>query len=367
MNVIKTVTGFILFISIFLSCPLLRAEIKDGKGFTVAVYPFNDLRTRSLNLDIPAVLSSELAAEDFVELMPIEVVRKRIYDIEPSFLWTGKEGDVKEGGIAWRIEPLIVEEVRKRSSDYFINYSVYGDISEFSNRWRVDLFVVKESYFKELKTFSVSGEKGIPLSGRITSLAKDLSTWMKKEYALLRAEEEIRDYKGGLYSHNVAVKIIHTLSGSYPRSIPIHGLLLDLYLESPEAYEQEILKESGTIMEMIEGADKKDLRYLLSLDIDPFDSAARIREKEKNWKRSIDIRDRALQLFPFKKDLHKRKLGESSYFYAVQLEKRGSVREAVDYYGRAISLLDRSSEYLHPATERYNRLVKKTGNERHLR
>ena len=118
----------LLLIMIFLS----SVSASDNKNpFNIAIFPFNDVQSKSFDFKITSMLGNELLKYEFIRVLPVETVREKIYEIEPDVLWTEKQDLEKRGGILWTIEPFIREEIiETMSADYYV-YGDFNKINEF--------------------------------------------------------------------------------------------------------------------------------------------------------------------------------------------------------------------------------------------
>ncbi len=346
------ITLCILLILLSTSGVSFSASPEAGK-VSLAIFPFNDVRQNSLDMNIPAVLRSEFAGYGFIEIVPVEVIREKLYEIEPSFMWTGKEDSKKRGGILWKIEPKVVEKINERVTAQF---SLYGDLIRFGNKWRVDAFVIKEGESGPGRSFSLTGIKDEEIPVRLTEISKSIAAWLRKDNVLNEAEEDIRQYKGGMVSYpGVIVKMKKNIS-TVPESIPLRALLLDLYLEDKDTNREDILSDGLKIIDLLKQPENSDTRYLLSLALDPFDAVAGVYEKKQDWDNAIAIRDKALRVFPYNSELHRKGIGRNYYYIAKSFEEKGSREKAMESYKTAISYLQPSSGYFTQAMDGFDRL-----------
>jgi tetratricopeptide (TPR) repeat protein len=340
-------------LSILLSAAVSFPETVVPRTTSLAIFPFNDVNNTSLDMSIPSVLYEELSLYEFIKIVPVEVIREKVYEIEPSFLWTGVEGREKRGGILWRIEPSIVEEVNDRVDAQF---TVYGEIIRNGNKWTIEAFMAKKGDMRPDRTFRLTGMKGSGLNSKVKEMSVAIADILQREHVLKEAEEDIRQYLGGTYSYSDVIGKMKKHTESVPASIPVRALLLDLYLKDKTQNEKHILIEGQQIIGLMERADDNDTRYLLSLDLDPFDASAEVYEKRQSWEEAIYIRNSALRLFAFKAELHKKNLGRDHYFLARTLEENGINKKALENYTIAVTYLPSSSEYFRPAKDGFNRL-----------
>ncbi len=345
--------AFFVFLCLFVQGMLPQAADAHAEMVRIAVFPFNDIQSEAFDMNVAVVLRSELSRHDFIETVPVETIRERLYEIEPSYLWTEKRGRKKRGGILWRIEPEVVEEVRRKESS---DFSIYGDLTRFRSRWRVDAYVLEGSDLKPKTSFTTTGSRDEEIPDRLAVMAKEIVDWLMTGRVLDIAEEEIRHYMGGLYTYSVVLEKIKKHVDSFSESIPLHALLLDLYLKEKEKYQDEIIKAGLKIITLYDPSGEEDIRYLLSLNIDPFEVTARVYENKKDWNKAIDVRNNALKLFPYRVDNHKIALGKDHYLFALSLEKRGEKAKALENYRRALIYLPRFSEDYKQAKEGLNRL-----------
>ena len=349
--IVKNITSSIVivavlfFLSLFMPGADLQAESSGAKKIRVAIFPFNDLQSKSLNMGISSILKAGLSGYDYIETVPVEVVERKIYELEPSYLWTKREGSGDSAEIVWAIEPKIVEEVEEIVSAEF---SVYGDLIRFGSDWTVVAYILKEKDLNIRKSFTVNSSKEEEIPERLKEVSKKIAEWLKRENILNEAEEEIRRYMGGLYTHSVALEKIKSLADTVQESVPLHALLLELYLEKKKRYREKIIDEGLKIIDFYDPANDDDTRYLLSLNIDPYDAAADIYEGKRDWKSAIYLRHKARKLFPYMEDKHIAGLGRDYYFYAYSFEKKGDSARALENYRKAVT-------YLSPASEHYNR------------
>jgi hypothetical protein len=334
----------------------LRAEVFDGKKIRVAIFPFNDMQSESLNMGISSIIKAGLSGHDFIETIPLEVVEQKIYEIEPFYLWTKREGPVDSAGIVWAIEPKIVGEVEEVVS---AEYSIYGDLIRFGSEWTVVAHILKEKDLNIRKSFTVSSLKEEEIPESLKEVSKKIAAWLKRENIINEAEEGMRRYRGGLYTHSVTLGKIKSLADTVQESVPLHALLLELYLEKKEKYREKIIDEGLAIINLYDPANDDDTRYLLSLNIDPYDAAADVYEGKRDWKSAIYLRHKARKLFPYMTDRHIRGLGRDYYFYANSFEKKGDSARALENYKKAITYLDPASEHYKRARERIDSLNKK--------
>jgi len=336
----------------------LYAGTENGK-ISLAVYPFNDVRRNSLDMDIPLLLSAELSGYEFIEIVPVEVIREKLYEIEPQFMWTEKKDSVKRGGILWKIEQRIVEKINDAVN---ARYSLYGDLMSFGDRWRVDAFLAKEGETDPVRTLRFNGMNFDELPAKMTGISKSIAEVLKGESVLNTAEEDIRQYKGGMISHDMVISMMKKHISAVPESIPLRGLLLDLYLEDTEGNAGDILSAGLKIIGLMKETANADTRYLLSLALDPFDAVAAVYEKKQEWDNAVVVRDKALRSFSYNPELHKERIGRDYYFIAKSFEEKGSRKKALEHYKTAISYLQPSSGYFKEATDGIDRLIGNSNN-----
>ncbi len=111
------------------------------------------------------------------------------------------------------------------------------------------------------------------------------------------------------------------------------------------------MDEGLKIISLYDPSQEGDTRYLLSLSIDPFDAIAEVYEEEKAWENAIEIRNKALELFPYKPDSHKKGLGRDYYFFALSLKKEGYNAKALENYKKAMNYMSTSSKYFKQVKE----------------
>ena len=341
----------IAFIGLTAAVPLCAAP--DAGKVSLAIYPFNDVGQNSFDMNIPAVLHAEFSGYGFIEIVPVEVIREKLYEIEPLFMWTEKEDSMKRGGILWKIEPRIVEKINETVSAQF---SLYGDLTSFGDKWRVDVFVIKEGEPAPGRSFRLTGMKEEELPVRLTEMSKGIADWLRRENLLNEAEEDIRQFMGGMYSYSVVTGKLKKYIISVPESIPLRALLLDLYLKEKDRSQEDIINDGLKIIELLGQGRDEDVRYLLSLALDPFDAVAAAYEKKEEWEDAIAVRDKALRLFPYNSESHREGIGRSHYYIAKSFEEKGLREKAMEGYKTAVSYLGPSSGYFKEAMDGIDRL-----------
>jgi hypothetical protein len=275
---------------------------------SLAIFPFNDVQQNSLNMDIPGVLHAEFSKYEFIEIVPVEIIREKVYEIEPQALWTGRRGMQNRGGILWSIEPRIIEKVNETVA---AQISVYGDLIRSGHTWSIDAFLIKNNKIGPQKTFKLSGTKDEEIPAKLAEMSKVIAEWIRKGNVLKEAEEDMRSYMGGMYAYQTVIEKMKNHVNTNPESIPVRGLLLELYLKEKENHEEEIIREGMKIIDLLKQGDDEGMRYLLSINIDPFDAVAGIYEGRGNREKAIEIRKSALELFPFNSEMHKKKIGKN--------------------------------------------------------
>ena len=330
----------------------------DVEKISLAIFPFNNIGDDSLDMQMPALLYSRLSQESFLEIVPVEVIREKLYDIEPQYMWAEQKDAVKKGGIFWKIEPRIIKRVDDMVSARF---SIYGDIVKFNDSWHVDVYFMRERDPDSEKSFHLAGVRGDDIPLKMGDIARAIADLLREEHIISVAEEEMRLTLGGIYSYDTAIKKLERHVNDYPGSVPLRALLLDLCLKEKGTHIDSIMNNGLTIMKLLEQRNEDGRRYLLSLSLDPFDTVASVYEKRKKWEDAISVRNSALRVFLFNERLHKKALGEDYYRLAGESEINGGQANAAEHYRKAIEYLDPSSEYYRMAVERMKRLGESSG------
>jgi tetratricopeptide (TPR) repeat protein len=336
-----------------LTAPIPLSAAPDAGKVSLAIYPFNDVGQNSFDMNIPAVLRAGFSGYGFIEIVPVEVIREKLYEIEPLLMWTEKEDSVKRGGILWKIEPRVVEKINETVSAQF---SLYGDLTGFGDTWRVDAFVIKEGEPAPGRSFRLTGMKEEELPVRLTEMSKGIADWLRRENVLNEAEEDIRQYMGGMYSYAGVTGKLKTYIVSAPASIPLRALLLDLYLQDKDRHQEDIINDGLKIIELLGQGGDEDVRYLLSLTLDPFDAVAAAYEKKGEWEGAIAVRNKALRVFPYNSEAHKEGIGRSYYYIAKSFEEKGLREKAMESYKTAVFYLGPSSGYFKESMDGIERL-----------
>jgi hypothetical protein len=338
----------------------------------VTLFPFNDLSTSRIDLQSTGIVSAELSKNRFLELVPAEVVRQKIFEMEPAFLWGGQTSGQtttqtssqtanqttnqnttqntarQTGGILWKIRPRIVEQVsRGLSSDY----SIYGDISTVKGNKVVKVHITDGST-NVLKTFNLTAKSGDELPEKLAVLGRDISSFFLGFTAVDRAEEEVRKFHGGFYNLETVVGKVEAISRAYPSSLPLRAILLDLYLRDKSLFNEKITSMASGIIENYNPANGDDTRYLLSLYLDPYDVLAERYEARRNWTASIRVREKALREFAFFADRQKQAAGHAAFMLAQEFDAKKDRKRAAEYYMKALSFLQSGSEEAVKSRER---------------
>lgn len=313
---------------------------------TVAVFPFRDLTLNTLEKDISGIIATELARHAFIEVVPVNLTLKEGYEIEPLFLWTEMREGEKRGGMLWAFRPFLTEETSAAASAEIL---LYGDMTKSEEGYRLDVFAVQGWEQEPAWSWGLSRVRDDELSLRAADAAGALAEWVNAAYALRFAEEDVRQYLGGMVSHEQAVSRLHERLDNAPQSLPLRALLFDLYRRDSETHQDQMLREAEELIRLLGKGSDADLRYLLSRDVDPFDAAASSREKKEAWQSAISLRERALREYPAHFEVHKRALGRDYYGLGRSHEKEGRRHQAGDAYERALRYLTPSSELYEPA------------------
>ncbi len=356
LKLILIITSFI-FLSFLLQIIFQQPVAAVMKKVRIAVFPFNDIQSESLDMNIPALLRAELIRHDFIEIVPVKTIRRRLYEIEPSLLWTVERGNKKSSGIIWSLEPRIVEKVNRK---VFADLSIYGDITRFGIKWKVISYILKQSVFTPSpeKSFTATGYSDDEIPDKIVKMADEIINWLKSKKVLNEAEEDIRRYMGNIYTYSIVLEKMKKHVSSFPNSIPLNAHILNLYLKEKEKYQGEIINVGSKIISLYDPSREEDTRYMLSLDIDPFEVTAKVYEERRDWENAINIRNNALKMFPYKIADHTIVLGRDHYFLAISLEKKGQKERALDNYKKAITFLPPYSKDFKQAKKKFDSLKK---------
>jgi hypothetical protein len=330
----------------------LRSESDNLNKITLAVFPFNDINQNSLDLNVSARLSAELSKQGNIKVVPLKMVTERLYEIEPSYMWTERERRSREGGIIWSITPTTIVQFRQNVD---VDYTVHGDIWRYENSWKIDSVITVSDDISFTKSFSVSGESG-DLKEKLREMAERIEGWILRETTVKDAEEDVRSYLGGMYSLDFVIEEMQKRLRSFPDSIQVRALLLDLLRIEKRKYQDQIVTEGRKVIHLIDPSKESEIRYLLSLSLDPFDLVAGIFEMRHEWMNAIEIRRSALKLFPVRAAMHERELGKNYYRYAMVLEEDGKSSDAVKNYRLALRYLEPSSEFYKKSGQGVQRL-----------
>ncbi|KPK02504.1 MAG: hypothetical protein AMK71_02000 [Nitrospira bacterium SG8_35_4] len=340
----KTVYAAVI-LCFFLIIPANAGDFTDRAR--LAVFPFLDAGSRSVRQNISSVLERELLKYDFIEVIPLKREDTDAYEMEPLSLWTGVEGSEKQGGIVWNVRHQVIQEMSAANN---VEYAVFGSIMKDGRMLKIEVRVAKTGVIltkDQTPAFSTSssGTTYDELSGKVPDMSAAIAEWLKGERVLGRAEGDIRRYLGRIVSYSDTVAAMERYVHEYPRSIPLRALLLDLHLKDRIKHKQKILDGALTIIDLYRPQADPDMRYLLSLSLDPFDIAAEAYEEKGDWSKAISIRDMALTVFPFKNIRHTDGLARDHYFQGAAYEEKGDFAKAFEQYTRAGGHVSASSEY----------------------
>ena len=358
-TIVKNMAYAVIMLCFFLILPAHAVDFTDKAR--LAVFPFLDEASLTVRNDISSVIERDLIKYGFIEVVPLEREDTDAYEMEPLSLWTGVEGSDKQGGIVWNIRHQVIQEIR---ASKHAEYAVYGNIMKVGRMLEIEVRVSKTDGFlskDETPVFSTSaaGTTYHELSEKGADLSAAIAEWLKGERVLGMAEEDVRRYQGRIVSYSDTVAAMERYIHEYPQSIPLRALLLDLHLKEKIKYKQEVLDGALTIIDLYKPPADPDMRYLLSLSLDPFDIAAEAYEEKGEWSNAISIRDRALSIFPFKKIRHTEGLARDHYFQGAAYEEKGNFAKALDQYNRAGGYVSASSEYHRKIRDGIKRTEKK--------
>ena len=312
----------VLILIPFIAAPVFAAA-SAGKT-KVAVFPFNDLSAMTVDMRIASMLNAELGMRDFIEPVPVAVVRKKVTEMEPAFLWTErstrrgrstrtekndpakslqaeKNSLEKTGGIYWQIGPRIIEEVVVKTE---ADFSVHGDISWFGETWTINARAARAGGGQS-RVFTASGEGEDDVPAGIEQLATDIAVFIRDGTIVDDIEEEVRRYLGGMYSLPVVISKIESIALVFQDSLPVQAVLLDLYLKARPADKAKVARTAAKVIALYDPAHDEDTRYLLSRSLDPFDILAEVYEENGEWTKALKTREKALEVFSFYAAKHK--------------------------------------------------------------
>ncbi|HTZ16832.1 MAG TPA: hypothetical protein VMB78_00170 [Dissulfurispiraceae bacterium] len=290
--------------AVVLCASTAHAEMKKK----VALFPFNDLSSYRLDTASTSSVAAGLLKQDYIELVPTEVVRKKIYEAEPDSLRAGKKDKKSGGGTIRKIQPATVEKVsRALGSDY----SVYGDISRSDKKIEIRAYLA-DSNAKVLNVFTVSAINSNEMYGKLVKMGRDIAAFLGNEKIdgkisgkiVGAAEEEERKYHAMLSSLPAVIGKIEKMSASFPQSLRLKVVLLDLYLNDRTLYANKIFDTASAIVKMYDPANGDDTRFLLYRYLDPYDILAGQYEERGDRRKAIEIRERALRDFSFFSEKH---------------------------------------------------------------
>lgn len=341
LRYIKTMK--VLRIGVIFILVLLPGTLFSQTTPKIGLLPFNDLNRKEVDLTIPSLIQTELAGYEGLEVLPMDVVMKEIERVRPELLW---EEESSKG--MWLI--MERERIEKVKPALSADILLYGDRSRFGDVVRVNIYLSKKGKEGLYKTFSVEGREE-ELPEKLKEVSKEIASFIASEGALKRAQEYARGYRGGIYTYEVTLRAIKGLLEKWG-SVRIEAIYLSLLLERGKEREGDILKEGKRLIELYDPLREEDTRFLLSLGLDPFDTVARIYESEGRLKEAIEIRKKALEVFPYNRKRHTKALGKDHYLLGLSLEEKSNREEAKRHYREALRLLPPSLEEYRKAKER---------------
>lgn len=342
MNTVSKINAgiVILLTVIFL---MLSLRVTDaGEKVKVTIFPFKDIGKSSQNISTPLILEEELSRYDFIDIIPLGRRYNEVYEIEPAHMWAGMESGEKQGGILWNIRPVIIEEARAKA---FVKYAIFGNIVNFDNKSRLYIYLQQLKNPASEQTFDINYKEKEQIPDKITSVAKAMAAWIKSKWIVSEAEEHIRKFMGGINSHSDTIAILMNFVKEYPTSVPIQALLLDMYIKKKDMYNEQIITNGLKLIDLYDNSNDENTRYLLSLNLDPYDATAEAYEMREEWIKAIETRNNALKSYPHQQSVHKTGLGKDHYFLARSLELKGQKARALEHYKIALSYLPESSVY----------------------
>ena len=339
MNQGKVIPALILVVILF-----GRACVSHG---SVAVLPFRDLSTGKLDPSISSVIQAELSKAG-IDVVPVDLIMEEVMEMGPWVLW-------KEGGE----EGILIEMERKRKGKAEPPLSadtlVYGDRARFGEVVRVNIYLKKRGSKEAGRVFTVEGREGELLKG-LKAASREIARLILSREALKRGEEYIRGYRGGIHTYGATLKALKGLVEEWG-TFPLRVLYLSMLLEREMEREEEIIEEGRKVLEAYDPMNEEDLRFLMSLGLDPFDAVARAQERRKALEEAIEVREKALEVFPLNRERHRVALGKDYYLLALSMEREGHRERARDLYRKALLFLPETTEEYKRASERLRELT----------
>jgi len=325
---------------IFLIAIPLNA-LSDNNGIIkVTVLPFHDLRDNTLNSKVAEIIKIRLSSDPMMSLRDYRTTEKIYNMIVPLYMWGYSENTIKRGGMIWSIEPIIKKEIINTSD---VDYIIYGKIFGHEGKVYISTYVryTKEKFITE--SFNrISSDNRI--SEILSDIGDEIKSWLRRRYIIHLAEEDLKRWRGGISAYEYTVSKIRSYIREFQDHILLRTLLLEVYLYKKEDFEPEIIRESSTIVNLYTPSNSEGTQYLLSRGIDPFDILSEIYEKQGKLEKAIEVRERALSVFPFNKKRHEERLALDYYIKAKELEVREDRDSARRYLLKAREFAPRKSD-----------------------
>jgi len=305
----------------------------------VTVLPFYDLRGGTLNDEVSEIIKMELLKDPVIRIVSYRINEKIYNKFEPLYMWGQSEDGNKKGGIIWSINPVIIREI---VNDPEVNYTIYGKIFEYEGKTYLSA-CIKDMGREYTRSFNKTATSD-NISKILSDIGNEIKIWLRNRYIIYLAETELRKLKGGILTYEHTIAKIKSYLEEFPDNIRLRTLLLEIYLYRKDSYKPEIFIESSKIIDLYTPSDSESTRYLLSRQIDPFDILADIYEKEGGLERAIEIRERALTVFPFNRERHEERLGMDYYLKASELRQKRNPAHIKEYLLKAREYINQGSD-----------------------
>jgi len=342
----------VLPLTLILSPPSTVIASQEG-AVKVAVLPFHTPSPGDNGEAVATLISSVLSRNNFITVIPNEVIVTTLHDLSPALLWGEERGGERSGGLIWRVnDTLIVDVVAATSADY----TIYGSLTRFGELWRIEATLSSLSRGNSRRSFTATALADGEIPEKVEGIADEIVSAIEEDTVLIRAEELIRLYMAGIATYPATAERLDGLAAQSPDNFPLHLLILDYYMKDESDRRGEVLRLGERSVALYKSANEEELRYLRLYDLDPFDVTATEYEDRNQWESAISVRLEALRLLSTNLAAHRAALGLDYYHLARLHDEAVRSGEALDSYRNALEYLPQHSKEFPIATERVERL-----------
>nr|MBC8412200.1 hypothetical protein [bacterium] len=255
--------------------------------------------------------------------------------------------------IVWQFKTFPVARARATLPADFI---VHGDTIGSGEGRVVNIHLREFSRSEPVRTITLTVWSEEEFMAGLETAAGRIGSWIIRAKAIDLSEELIREYLAGLIGYGDAVTELRRLADLDSSSMPVFALLLDLQKRHVVGNDRDLIETGEKVIALYDPKVGEDTRYLLSLDLDPYDITASVYERWAEWSEAIKLRKLAFQRYPFGRAAHEQKIGMAYLQQGISFEKKGRVDDAMDSFINAMTHLPEQSEPYISAKEAFERL-----------